>query len=74
MKKEKKPALSFRLGSVERKKLAEISEYQDESQVEVMRQMINVAHRAMNKRKKERQERRAEREAAHQNGSLSPGA
>jgi len=60
MKKEVKPAQSFRLGSKHRERLEEISAYRDEAQVEVIRTMIDVAFKVMQKR---REERRARKEA-----------
>jgi len=59
MAKTKKPAQSFRLGQRHREKLEEIATYQDESQVEILRRMIDVAYRAMKKRKEERANRAA---------------
>lgn len=50
-KKPTKPAQSFRLGEDHRHKLEVLSEFRGESQVEVLRVMIDVAYRAMLKRK-----------------------
>lgn len=62
-KKVNKPAQSFRLGERHREKLEQVAEFRDESQVDVLRTMIDVAHKAMMARRKERELRRAEREA-----------
>jgi len=62
MKKPTKPAISFRLGQSHRAKLEEIAEFRDEPQVEVLRTMINVAYKAVQKRKAEKEE--AKRTAA----------
>jgi len=59
MRKEVKPAQSFRLGGKHRKRLEQISQFRDEPQVEVMRTMIDVAYKAMEKRKEERRARKA---------------
>lgn len=56
---ETKAAQSFRLGAKHRERLAALAEYQDESQTEIMRKLIDVAHRAMKKRLKDREERLA---------------
>jgi len=61
MKKEVKPAQSFRLGPQHRERLEKIARYRDESQVEVLRVLIDVAFKSMEKRKAER---KANREAA----------
>jgi len=58
-----KPAMSFRLGEKHRDRLEEVALYRDESQVEVMRTMIDVAWKATEKRKAERRKKRAERDA-----------
>ena len=63
-KKPTKPAQSFRLGERHREKLEQVAEFRDESQVDVLRTMIDVAYKAMMARRKERELRRAEREAA----------
>ena len=47
----KKPAQSFRLGEVHRSRLEELADYRDEAQVEVLRTMIDVAYRAMERRR-----------------------
>ena len=63
-KKPTKPAQSFRLGERHRQKLEECADFSDESQVDILRTMIDIAHKAMMKKQKERELRRAEREAA----------
>ena len=59
LKKESKPAQSFRLGAHHRQRLEDIAQYRDEAQVEVLRTMIDVAYKAMQKRREERQARKA---------------
>ena len=59
-----KPAMSFRLGEKHRDRLEEVALYRDESQVEVMRTMIDVAWKATQKRKADRRKQREERDAA----------
>jgi hypothetical protein len=47
----KKPAQSFRLGDTHRLRLEEIAKFRDESQVEVLRTLIDVGHKEMKRRK-----------------------
>ena len=63
MARQKKPAQSFRLGNRHREKLEEIATFQDESQVEILRRMIDVAYKAMKKRREARAAARAAAEA-----------
>lgn len=72
MAKEVKAAAAFRLGAEYRRKLKEIAEYQNESQTEIFKRMINVTHRAMNKRKKLLEQRREARRAAAQEDQSAP--
>jgi predicted DNA-binding protein len=48
----KKPAQSFRLGDKHRERLEAIARFRDESQVEVMRTLIDVGFKEMERRKK----------------------
>ena len=55
---ENKPAISFRIGADHRKKLEAVSKYRGVSQTEVIRTMIDVAHKDMKSRKEARKARR----------------
>jgi predicted DNA-binding protein len=48
----KKPAQSFRLGDKHRERLEAIARFRDESQVEVLRTLIDVGFKEMERRKK----------------------
>ena len=48
--KGRKPAQSFKLGEDYRKKLKELSEFRDETQVDIIRQVIDTLHRGMRQR------------------------
>jgi hypothetical protein len=56
--------MSFRLGEKHRDRLEAVALYRDESQVEVMRTMIDVAWKATEKRKADRRKAREIRDAA----------
>ena len=68
IKKNYQPAQSFRLGENHRKRLEEVAHDRSESQVEVMRTMIDVAWRATKVRKKKRKLAREAREAEYLRG------
>ena len=68
IKKNYQPAQSFRLGEQHRKRLEEVAKDMCESQVDVMRRMIDVAWRANKKKQKKRLEARKAREAEYMRG------
>jgi predicted DNA-binding protein len=55
----KKPAQSFRLGDEHRLRLEEIATFRGESQVEVLRTLIDVGYKEVKKRKQQMEALRA---------------
>ena len=67
-KKQYKSAQSFRLGEEHRRRLEEVADDMCESQVDVLRRMIDVAYKANKKKRAKRVEAKLVREAARAAG------